>query len=1526
MLRLSGYYSSTSLSALVLGAMLSSPAFCAPDGGVVTHGQADIFAPAEGHVVINQHTDKAVINWNNFDNNAGEHTEFRQPSRNAATLNRIGGTAPTNIDGKLTANGNVVVVNPNGIVFGRNAKVDVGGLVASTADIADENFMKGTLGFDRLGKPDAAIINHGSITAKDAGLVGLVAPNVENHGVITANLGRVQLASGDTATVDLHGDGLIEIAVTDKVQSQLVVNTGSIKAEGGTIALTAAAGGDIVNSLIHAEGELLAPSIQQQNGKIIIAAEGRNAVADNNAEAKNIKDGNSFISTANILMDVSGRESGARGGSIAITGDQIAIGAGTLMDVSGSAPAPVLKPIKQAAVETSSLTAVKQVKNEADFLASEHRGGGSIKIGGDYLGTGNTPAAENVYVDANTLIANEGLEHGDGGRTIVWADHNTAFYGNVFGRGGEATGHGGFLETSGKNMLDAQGYADLTASDGYQRGTYLLDPTNITIYGNVDPTFVSTDASINLNTGLQLWLDASDASKVQLTYSTNGVATTIVGNTSGTNTLNTAADVSANLKVGARIRLGSAGAVTTADTQGADTYTITNISGTTITVAETVTSDYSGQNIYRGLVSEWRDKTTNNNNASRADASRQPLWLDNQLNNNDVFFYNGNQGLTIPYNAAINPSTGSIRVISQFDGTFGPYYSPLSARSTGPAPTFNPLRGYNFYVSNSNNIEVWNGDGASNWLKINAGAATTNPEILEEFYNSSNVTFYRNGTNYGSNIGTADNQIVSTTVGALGGSTFASWVGYVPEVLIYNAALSTARQHLLDQYQSAKWGVELSGVGTGATENIRATAADGYSVFSTRYLERLSQTADVSLLADDNITLDLKGDTLNLANNRSLSLKTTNQDIKSVSSGNIRTNGTGNITLDAGRDVLLTHDIDLIAQGTGNISLKAKNDIDLNTVTLTSNGGNITLHSDSDSSQAGAVDISNTTINTNNGNLTVGGGADPANNYAYGTTVSGNRGIRIINSTVNSGSGNISLKAHNNINIATDGNRAVTIGDSNLDFSGNSQFSADARSIGTAGRIFQNGVEVYNSNIRGADNASVAISGYGGIGVRNTEGIVSTNTNITTNNGNITLTGIAEDASFRSDPGMRITSTNIASSGSGTVTINATSGNSANQNHGFDMNNASTVTGGSGDVIFNLQQDATAADTAGIDTDDNSANRIGSASMTGNIIFNSDSVQFGNDADLNINTQGNVSFIPRTTGTAINLGNATGGLDLTQAELSTIKSANTIIAGDGTNTSTITVSDNIDMSATAANFSILGNNVALNNSLKINAANTLNVTADSGNITHTAGTLTANRINLDATGTIAADVTATNVDIANNSTATTLTGTVAGGQTQTEANLITGGPGNDANYTFEGFTIRKVAAAGSGGGGSAAPTPAPAPQPQTPVVDNQPPQTQQPTPLPQPESPAPVAPVAPVAPPKVDVPTTVEIVSQNPPMSGNGIVTTEKAQVTSNDKRNNEQIIYIEDEGTNVQNVKGKVSIKKELAKMLGLDNLNLFK
>ncbi len=261
-----------------------------PLGSQVVGGSANVQGQGTANVTVNQSTNNAIINWQSFNIGTGERTNFVQPSAGSVTLNRVTGVPnPSVIDGTLTANGRIFLVNPDGILFGAGAVINTGGFLATTNDIKNSDFMAGRYRFNIPGRPDASIVNLGTITASGGGFAALVAPGVRNSGTITATLGTVALAAGNSFTLDLYGDRLITLAVGDQIANtvrdvatgqplrSLVTNTGRISANGGRVELTAAAARQVVNSVINTSGVIEANSVGTRNGMIVLGAAGRNS-------------------------------------------------------------------------------------------------------------------------------------------------------------------------------------------------------------------------------------------------------------------------------------------------------------------------------------------------------------------------------------------------------------------------------------------------------------------------------------------------------------------------------------------------------------------------------------------------------------------------------------------------------------------------------------------------------------------------------------------------------------------------------------------------------------------------------------------------------------------------------------------------------------------------------------------------------------------------------------------------------------------------------------------------------------------------------------------------------------------------------------------------------------------------------------------------------------------------------------------------------------------------------------------------
>ncbi|MCL1887287.1 MAG: filamentous hemagglutinin N-terminal domain-containing protein, partial [Kiritimatiellaeota bacterium] len=339
------------------------PLSALPQGGAVRSGRVS-WQSADGMMTVSQLSNRAIINWDTFGIAGGETVQFAQPGADASILNRVTGRYSSEIFGTLLANGNVYLINPNGILFGAGSRVDVGGLVASTFDLSDRDFNAGRLNFTRAGNA-AGVRNHGNINA--ASFAYLIGANVENHGSITAP--AVALAAGR------------EKIVIDRTDA------------GGEIRLT------------------IDPDMAP------VSFDG-----DPSAMANVVNAG---------LVDASG----ANGGNVLLQGANVA--------------------------QTGVI--------RADGVESD---GGNIRLLGERL----------VALGGESVTtANAGL-NGEGGRIELIAENYLGVYegAEIAARGGNASGNGGFVETSGHESFIIESAPDVGAPNG-QGGEWLIDPRDITI-------------------------------------------------------------------------------------------------------------------------------------------------------------------------------------------------------------------------------------------------------------------------------------------------------------------------------------------------------------------------------------------------------------------------------------------------------------------------------------------------------------------------------------------------------------------------------------------------------------------------------------------------------------------------------------------------------------------------------------------------------------------------------------------------------------------------------------------------------------------------------------------------------------------------------------------------------------------------------------------------------------------------------------------------------------------------------------
>ncbi len=294
--------------AIVLGAPSLARAQSLPTDGQVVEGTGSIHAPVAGALAIEQASQRMAIDWQQFNIGAGNTVRFNQPGADAVALNRVLGPDGSQILGQLQANGRVFLVNPNGVLFGRDAQVDVGGLVASTLNISNADFMAGNYRFQ--GGPNgapAAVINQGRISAAEGGAVALLGGQVHNQGVIQARLGTVALAAGNAVTLDFAGDGLLNVQVDQAAKDALVDNGQLIQADGGQVLMTAHASDALLQTVVNNTGVIEARTLENREGKIVLLGDfsgGTVKVAGTlDAGAPNGGDGG-FIDTSGAYVQV----------------------------------------------------------------------------------------------------------------------------------------------------------------------------------------------------------------------------------------------------------------------------------------------------------------------------------------------------------------------------------------------------------------------------------------------------------------------------------------------------------------------------------------------------------------------------------------------------------------------------------------------------------------------------------------------------------------------------------------------------------------------------------------------------------------------------------------------------------------------------------------------------------------------------------------------------------------------------------------------------------------------------------------------------------------------------------------------------------------------------------------------------------------------------------------------------------------------------------------------------------------------
>ncbi|MBW5815991.1 filamentous hemagglutinin N-terminal domain-containing protein [Yersinia kristensenii] len=415
------------LTGLALGTLpllvLAHPSL--PVNGKVIIGQG-VLDVNNTSLTVTQHSDKLAINWASYDIAQGNSVIYNQPGQQSIALNRVLGRDASQIYGNLKANGQVFLLNPNGILFGKGAQVDVGGLVASTKSISDGDFVRGSYTLTSR-KHEGKLVNQANLRTTAGGYIALIGQQVDNQasGVINTPQGKVALASGSRVTLNLDHGSLLGVQVKGEQVNTLLQNGGLIQADGGVIQLTARGKEMLMNTVIDNTGILQAQGLAEKNGVIYLDG------------------GSDGVVSQKGVMDVSSPQGG--GGSVILQGENIHLVAASKIDARGA------------------------------------KGGGKVLVGGDWQGKNKLiKNARAVVMDKGAKIDVSSSQQGAGGIAVLWSEHYTGFYGDIDARGGSLSGDGGQVETSSKRNLQAFGQVDASARVG-SKGSWLLDPAEVNI-------------------------------------------------------------------------------------------------------------------------------------------------------------------------------------------------------------------------------------------------------------------------------------------------------------------------------------------------------------------------------------------------------------------------------------------------------------------------------------------------------------------------------------------------------------------------------------------------------------------------------------------------------------------------------------------------------------------------------------------------------------------------------------------------------------------------------------------------------------------------------------------------------------------------------------------------------------------------------------------------------------------------------------------------------------------------------------
>ncbi|HHF4026140.1 TPA: filamentous hemagglutinin N-terminal domain-containing protein [Haemophilus influenzae] len=462
-------------------------------GMSVVHGTATM--QVDGNKTTIRNSVNAIINWKQFNIGQNEMVQFLQESNNSAVFNRVTSDQISQLKGILDSNGQVFLINPNGITIGKDAIINTNGFTASTLDISNENIKARNFTFEQTkDKALAEIVNHGLITVGKDGSVNLIGGKVKNEGVISVNGGSISLLAGQKITISDIANPTITYSIA--APENEAVNLGNIFTKGGKINVRAAN--------IRNQGKLSADSVSKdKSGNIVLSA----------------KEGEAEIGGV-----ISAQNQQAKGGKLMITGDKVTLKTGAVIDLSGKEGGETYLGGDERGEGKNGIQLAKKTsleKGSTINVSGKEKGGRAIVWGdialidgninaqgsGDIAKTGGfvETSGHDLFIKDNTTVdAKEWLLDPDN----VSIDAQTSGRNNT-SEDEEYTGRGDSINNPKINNQTKKTLTNSTLETILQRGTFV----NITASKNI---YVNSSINIGANGHLILWSEGKSSGGIKI--------------------------------------------------------------------------------------------------------------------------------------------------------------------------------------------------------------------------------------------------------------------------------------------------------------------------------------------------------------------------------------------------------------------------------------------------------------------------------------------------------------------------------------------------------------------------------------------------------------------------------------------------------------------------------------------------------------------------------------------------------------------------------------------------------------------------------------------------------------------------------------------------------------------------------------------------------------------------------------------------------------------------------------------------